>query len=231
MHVTDNAYFRRGNGRGLLRALALLAMLALVGASVPTQASADGDPASDVLATQALFLPQDADVPADQQAQLQATITAAGHSGYPIHVALIAAQGDLGSITPLWRQPERYAQFLGEELSLIFRGQLLVVMPNGYGLYRATGETRAEIAALAHAAIPGAQLGAAALTAIQRLAAASGHTLAVTGAATPKTSNPTDPLPWIALAIGAAIVIAAWTASLRARPLQIRHHRSHERLR
>jgi hypothetical protein len=226
--VNDDADHRLRGGRGLHRALALLAMLALLGAWAPTRARADGDPASDVLATETLFLPQDATVPRDQQAQLQATVAAAGRSGYPIRVALIASAGDLGSVTPLWRQPERYAQFLGEELSLIYRGQLLVIMPNGYGLYRTSGETRAEAAALANAGSPGAQLGAAALAAIQRVAAASGHTLAVTRASAPNTSSPTDPLPWIAFAIGAALVIVAWTASLRAKPLQIRHQTSHE---
>lgn len=210
----------------LPRALSLLAILALLGARSPTPARADGDPASDVLATQALYLPQDAAVPPNQQARLQAAVAAAGHAGYPIRVALIATPGDLGSITPLWHQPQRYAQFLGEELSLIYRRQLLVVMPNGYGLYRATGETPAEVAAVAHAGTPGAQLGTAALTAIQRLAAASGHTFAIIRTTAPDTPSPTDPLPWIAFAIGAALVIAAWTASLRARPLQIRHQKT-----
>ncbi|MBV9006759.1 MAG: hypothetical protein JO181_18980, partial [Solirubrobacterales bacterium] len=40
-------------------------------------ARADGDPASDVLATQLLYLPQDAGVPAAQQAQLGALLQTA----------------------------------------------------------------------------------------------------------------------------------------------------------
>ncbi len=60
---------------------------------------------------------------------------AAAKSGYPLRVAVIASPADLGSVTPLWRQPQAYAGFLGEELSLLYKGTLLVVMPDGFGLY------------------------------------------------------------------------------------------------
>src|SRR4029077_15162518 len=109
---------------------------------------ADGDPASDVLATGPLFLPQDACVSATQQDELGALLQTAGRRGYPLRVALIASSTDLGSVTELWRQPQRYVQFLGQELSLVFRGPLLVVMPGGFGLYGAGGSTGAEHAAL-----------------------------------------------------------------------------------
>jgi len=112
-----------------------VAALGLLAAS----ARADGDPASDVLVSQTLFLPQDAGVPANQQAQLDALLHAAQQSGYQIRVALIASPTDLGSVTELWRQPQNYARFLAQELSLLYRGPLLVVMPNGYGLYRLAG--------------------------------------------------------------------------------------------
>ena len=52
---------------------------------------------------------------------------------------MIASPTDLGSVTELWRQPQNYARFLAQELSLLYRGPLLVVMPNGYGRYRLEG--------------------------------------------------------------------------------------------
>ncbi|HUO71429.1 MAG TPA: hypothetical protein VMU39_11670 [Solirubrobacteraceae bacterium] len=113
---------------------------------------ADGDPASDILTTQALFLPQDAGVPAAQQAQLVELLQAARRSGYPIRVALVASRGDLGSITELWQKPQSYAQFLGQELALVDRGPLLVIMPVGFGVYqvnRTPARPRAVLDALA----------------------------------------------------------------------------------
>jgi hypothetical protein len=100
----------------------------------PTPALADGDPASDVLASQSLFLPQDAGVTAPQQAQLGVLLACARRSGYGIRVALNASPADLGSVTALWGKPQSYARFLGQELSLVNHVALLVVMPNGFGL-------------------------------------------------------------------------------------------------
>jgi hypothetical protein len=197
-------------------------ILALGSGLLAGSARADGDPASDVLASQALFLPQDAGVPANQQAQLGALIAAARRSGYQIRVAIIASPTDLGSITELWNQPQNYARFLGQELSLVYRGPLLVVMPNGYSLYRLAGSLGAEQSALAGVKAPGAELGTATLSAIQRLAAASGHTLALPSATAPSRSNSTDPLSWILFATGSALILLAWTASLWARPLRVR---------
>ncbi len=124
-------------------------VVALTAGWVPGSASADGDPASDVLVTQTLFLPWDAGVSADQQAQLTALLRESEHDGYPLRVALIASSADLGSVTELWRQPQSYADFLGDELSLVYRGTLLVVMPDGFGLYGVNGSLSPEQAALA----------------------------------------------------------------------------------
>jgi hypothetical protein len=193
-------------------------MLALAGAWAPTSAKADGDPASDVLATQSLFLPQDATVPPAQQAQLAELLREAARSGYPIRVALIASATDLGSVTALWNQPQNYAQFLGQELGLIYHGPLLVVMPSGFGLYHVHPISTAEHA-LATGPNPRSGIGAAAITGIRNIAAAAGHPLAPPAA----TSNPSaasgSPFPWIVFAIGAILIALAWIASLRSRPL------------
>lgn len=183
-------------------------------------ARADGDPASDVLATQTLFLPGDAGIPADQQAQIGALVRSAQEDGFPIRVAIVASPADLGSITELWRQPQNYARFLAQELSLVDRGQLLVVMPNGYGVDRLAASPSSEPSALAGTRIPGTNLGAATLAAVRSLAAAAGDKLPIPTATAPTASASTDVLPWIVFAVGTVLVVIAWTASLRARPLR-----------
>ena len=182
-------------------------------------ARADGDPASDVLTTQPLYLPQDAGVPESQLVQLKALLAAARRSGYELRVALIASPADLGSVTELWRRPADYAKFLGQELSLVYREALLVVMPNGYGLYGLAGPIGADRSALGGVGAAGNRLGSATLEAIERLAAASGHPLPLPTATAPSSARSTDPLPWIVFAVGGALIVVAWGASLRARPL------------
>jgi hypothetical protein len=204
-------------------------MLALVSAWEAAPALADGDPASDVLVTQQLFLPQDAGIPSQQQAQLAGLLQAAKSSGYPIRVALIASATDLGSVTELWRQPQNYARFLGQELALTHHGPLLVVMPDGFGFNgfdRPLSVERAAVAGLNPSAA-GPQFAAAAIHAIQRLAAKSGHSLRIPGTIeTASSSGSNDPVPWIVLALGALAIAVAWAGSLRARPLQVRRRAS-----
>jgi hypothetical protein len=210
--------------------LVLVLVLAAVVASGwhPGSARADGDPASDVLYAQSVFLPQDAGTSSGQRAQLSALLQAAGRRGYNIKVALIASPTDLGSVSELWRQPRNYALFLGQELSLVYRGVLLVIMPGGYGLYTHGGPAAAQQSALAALPAPGGGgLGAAALSAIPRLAAAAGYKLAVPSSVTPSaaSSGSGDALAWIVFAIGGALIALAWVASLRARPVRIGHRR------
>ena len=186
-----------------------------------TAARADGDPASDVLATQPLFLPQDAGIPTTQQGQLGELLQIAARNGYQIRVALIASRSDLGSVTELWRQPQTYARFLDQELSLVYHGPLLVVMPNGFGFNDPASPHQPPPAALAGVRIRagGPGLAAATLAAVQRLAAASGHQLQTPPApATGPNTRSTDTASVVAFAIGAALIVLAWAASLRARP-------------
>lgn len=201
-----------------------MAIIALVAASAwfTSPAKADGDPASDVLATQPLFLPQDAAIPTPEQQQLEALMQSASRAGFQVHVALIESPTDLGSITELWRQPVDYAKFLGQELSLTYRGLLLVVMPNGFGLYdqgKAIGSDQAAVAPIAiHPT--GAGLAATSVAAIRRLAAVAGHPLGVPRVGATAVGGSTDPVPWIVLAAGLVLIALAWAASVRARPLR-----------
>lgn len=213
----------RRQRRWPLRFAACAALVLLVASGgLAGQARADGDPASDVLATQRLFLPQDAGIPAGQQAQLQQLLDEAARGGYPLRLALIASPTDLGSITALWRQPASYAKFLGQELSLTYRGLLLVIMPDGFGVYSQGRSTAAETSTLSTVPIHHAGVGLAttAVQAVRRMAAAAGHSLPLPQATGRRSGGSNDTISWIAFGIGLAIIGAAWAASLRIRPLK-----------
>jgi len=160
-------------GAGLLLLLALLA-----GPLSP--ARADGDPASDYLIANQVFLTSQSVALSPAQRTLVATVRAANRAGLAIRVAVISNQYDLGSITALWRKPSLYARFLGIELSGAYRQRLLVAMPNGFG-FNWPGHSSAATDRL----LAGVRLGAggdglsvAATAAVQRLAAADGVKLA-----------------------------------------------------
>jgi hypothetical protein len=208
----------------MLKVALSVAIVALAAGLVPGLARADGDPASDVLTTQALFLPQDAGTSTAQQAELEAVLRAASRSGYQIRVALISSTADLGSVTELWRQPQSYAEFLGQELALVYRGRLLVVMPDGFGLYRfgrSLAHDRSVLAGVLARAGRGG-IGAVAIAAIRGVAAAAGRPLPLPAATAPSSSSSNDTVSWIVFAIGSMMIIVAWTASIRARPVRSR---------
>lgn len=200
-----------------------------------SQARADGDPASDVLAAQTVFLPEDGAIPPARQAQLTQLMSSATRAGFPLRVALIATPSDLGSVTALWPRPSAYARFLGQELSQVFHGTLLVVMPNGFGVARvgagaadrvgggAPAAAGAGGGALAGSAAPGggAALGGAAISAVQRLAAAAGHPLLAPHSGPSRHASApsaTGVVAWLAFALGAILIGLAWMISLRQRP-------------
>ena len=206
-----------------LRSAAVLALA--LAALAPGAARADGDPASDVLYTQGVFVPQDAGAPAADATRLAALVRESRRAGYPLKVAVVASSYDLGSVTALWRRPQTYAHFLGVELSLLYRGRLLTVMPNGLGIYHNGAPVPRETAVLKGLAVDRGNLVATAATAVQRLAAADGHRLAepVATASAPTTGgHETSPVTWIAVGLGLLLVALAWVFSLRVRPLRRR---------
>jgi hypothetical protein len=75
-------------------------------------------------------------LPSKRVTQLRALVADSRAHGYRIKVALISAPSDLGLVYQLWRQPGRYASFLGKELRAFwnYRGRVLAVMPNGFGV-------------------------------------------------------------------------------------------------
>jgi hypothetical protein len=167
--------------RAPLRALLLALVAGVIAGIVATSASADADPASDVLYAQSVFY-SFAQLPsAAAQKQLNEVVANAKDAGYEIRVALIAKPTDLGGVGALWAKPRQYARFLGLELTYTFKGPLLVVMPAGLG-YNEPGKSPKA----AYALLRSVRLGSgddaqadAAVEAISRLAAAAGHPIKV----------------------------------------------------
>ena len=103
----------------LRRALLCLFAAIAAGGGLSPPARADGDPGSDVLVFQNLFVGSEAGVSVTQQAQLGELLTDAAVPAFRIRVAIIAHRLlDLGAVTALWQKPQSYARFLGLELSL-----------------------------------------------------------------------------------------------------------------
>jgi len=151
-------------------------LVAAVTVSYPAVAFADGDPASDVLLGDNVFYPYSPAVPRPLQITLNAVAVKARTQGFALKVALIAAPTDLGVIPDLFGKPQLYAKFLDQEISFTSRRRLLVIMSAGYGL---EGFDAAAQAAARGLPLPAgrtsADLARAALIAVSRLAAASGH--------------------------------------------------------
>jgi cytochrome oxidase Cu insertion factor (SCO1/SenC/PrrC family)/thiol-disulfide isomerase/thioredoxin len=170
----------------------LLVLVAMVPASM---ARADGDPGSDVLVYQPLFLGSDAGVSISQQSQLGGLLRSAASAGFPVRVAIISSRSDLGAVTGLWRQPREYARFLSLELAMAYRGRLLVVMPNGIG-FNWPGHSSADAyRALADVPVnPGANgLATAARTAVRSLASDAGIKLTAPPSGSGGGSSPASP--------------------------------------
>ena len=158
----------------------MLLIVAVLLALPASAARGDGDPASDYLLANQVFLTSQSGTVSPAQRQLLDTVRLANRSGFAIRVAVISDQYDLGSITAAWRKPQAYAKFLGVELSLAYKHLLLVAMPNGFGFNWPGHSTAAanRIVAAVPLGAGGNRLAVAAQVAVRRLAAASGVTLA-----------------------------------------------------
>jgi cytochrome oxidase Cu insertion factor (SCO1/SenC/PrrC family) len=171
--------------RALLGAVLAVCAVCAVGVLAPA-ARADGDPGSDVLVYQSLFIAADANVSIPQQVQLGDLLSAADKAGFPIRVAIISQPDDLGAITALWRRPAAYANFLGTELSLAYAQRLLILMPNGFGFHWQGHSATAADRVLdgVHIGPGGPGLATAAEIAVRALAQAAGVRLAAPVAST-----------------------------------------------
>jgi len=155
------------------RVLLLALALACVAAGT---ARADGDPASDYLLGQQVFLPFDLKLPKASQNEFAAFVHDANASGYKIRVAIVGSAYDMGAVTSLWRKPKPYAKFLGAELQFVYKNRLLVVMPQGFGFNWPHHPTSREYAILDKIPVGKGPAGllAAATAAVKQLAAAAG---------------------------------------------------------
>jgi hypothetical protein len=188
----------------ILVACLLLAMLA------PAAAEADGDPASDLLLAENVFYPYRPPVSASLQRTLNAEAAAANSSHFPIKVALIAGPVDLGVISSLFGQPQKYAWYLDQEISFHGKQPLLVVMPSGYGVQGLSGPATLAARSLSRpAGGQSDQLARAAIVAVRKLAAAAGRPLKPGGSGAPAAGGATA-LIVVVLAcacVGAAAVV------------------------
>ena len=120
-----------------LRSLAVL--LALVLGTVAfgvAPARADGDPASDILLIDNVFLTYSVDVSPAAKTALQQEVAKLNKAGFRVKVAVIADPADLGAVPSLFGKPQVYAKFLAAEIAFQYTNRLLVVMPNGFGFWR-----------------------------------------------------------------------------------------------
>ncbi|MGI8430304.1 MAG: hypothetical protein ACR2OB_13625 [Solirubrobacteraceae bacterium] len=117
-----------------LLATTALAWMSLASLAPVCTAIADGDPASDVLLGENVYYPFAPAVSAALQKTLNDDTAAAKRAGLPIKVALIDSPPDLGVLTNLFGKPQRYADFLDQEISFRVGQPLLVVMPAGFGV-------------------------------------------------------------------------------------------------
>jgi hypothetical protein len=156
------------------RLIALAAAVVLAAIAAPVAALADGDPASDYLLSEPIFLPIDHPVSPNQAATFERLVLGAEKAGLQIKVAVISSKYDLGSVPILYAEPQRYADFLGQELFYYYKHKILIVMPNGFGIYdngHSTAVDRAVLAKVAPAkAVNGNVLTAAGTRAVEALA-------------------------------------------------------------
>jgi hypothetical protein len=166
----------------LATVLAVAAAVFAASARTAPLALADGDPASDVLLGENVFYPYQPATSKALMASLNTATGAAAKTHFPLKVALIASPIDLGIIPQLLGQPQRYAAYLDVEISFEAKQPLLVVMKDGYGV---EGLSAAGTAAAAKLSLPAGgtpdDLAQAALTAVDKLAAAEGHPISAGG--------------------------------------------------
>jgi hypothetical protein len=158
-----------------MRSVALVAACFLALAAAHS-ARADGDPASDYLLVQRVFVPFEGAVAANQQHALTKEVAAVNKAGFGIRVAVIFSSYDLGSVTALWRKPQTYARFLGVELSFVYKQRLLVVMPDGFGFNWVRHSPKDGYAVLSGVRVQHGTAGliSSATAAVQKLAEAAG---------------------------------------------------------
>jgi hypothetical protein len=205
-----------------IRLLSILTALLSTAMLLPALAVADGDPASDALLGQNVFYPYSPPVPRSVAATLNAETAAAKRAGFPLKVALIGAPVDLGVIPDLFGKPQKYADFLDQEISFQGKQPLLVVMAAGYGVQGVPGPAKLAAAGLhPPAGRTTTDLAQAAIGAVAKLAAASGHKLngvpGVPGASGSSSGGGGSSTVIVIVLAAAAVLVAGAVIILRRR--------------
>jgi hypothetical protein len=146
-------------------------------------ASADIDPASDVLLQQDYFVPYEPAVCTEEKNALDAATKKAKAAGYQLKVAIIASQIDLGGAPEFFGHPAPYAKFLGRELvtfgphgQLKNRVHLITVMPQGWGLFQVDPRANSVVQSIKiPSGADSSALARAAIRAVPKVATAAGH--------------------------------------------------------
>jgi hypothetical protein len=215
----------------MTRRLVVLLAVALPLAGPLPAALADGDPASDYLIGQSTFL-SPGETTAAEQAPLIAMLDRAQKKGLSLKVAVIVTAYDLGAVPELFDQPQKYAYFLASEDYYYWKNELIVVMPNGYGIYQSgpkygvdlvPASDKTALRALGfHRTGEGSALIAAAEQAVRAVAARHGVALAAAAGATGKPAVSSANLERFEILGGVAVVLLAVAgfrfARRRARP-------------
>jgi MYXO-CTERM domain-containing protein len=199
------------------RIAAALAVLLTTVLTIAAPALADGDPASDVLLGQNVFFPYSPPTSAPLQRKLNAVTAAARRGGLQIKVALIGSPVDLGVVPDLFGKPQKYAEFLDQEISFRTKQPLVVVMATGYG---SVGLSPAATNALTKVAKPAGHssdaLANAAIGALAKVAAADGHPIqGISGIGGSSGSGTTTTIIVVLLAAAALATLGALVAVRR----------------
>jgi hypothetical protein len=153
--------------RRLIAAIAIGVLLA-----APAPASANGDPASDVLLQEDVFFPYDPPTSDGVARAVKELTRRTRKDGWPIKVAIIATASDLGAAANLFNFPDRYAGLLLREIGGDAR--LLVVTPHVFAGRRLGDRVDSTLEDL-EPAEGGDALARRALLAVSRLAKQAGH--------------------------------------------------------
>ena len=156
----------------VLLVLAAAAALALPASS----ARANGDPASDVLLLQDVYLPYAPGVPKPLGNTITELLKTTRKAGFKLKVAIIAKPQDLGAVPQYFGKPTEYAPFLHSEIAFNTQKPLLVVMPTGFGVAGLpVGAEEGLEGVTPPESADGIELGRAAVKAIVGLSKAAGH--------------------------------------------------------
>jgi hypothetical protein len=175
-------------------------------------ASADGDPPSDVLISQNVYYPYSPPVSAAVQKVLSKATADAKRAGYPIRVAIVAGQNDLGSVPTLFGHPQQYAKFLQSEITFNKPRPLLTVMPAGFGWVAAGPGADRVMKGLPSPGLVSDSLAQGAAGAVAKLAAAAGHPIpapAVVSGSSSGSGKSKSSTPWWVFVVPLVLVALA----------------------